>query len=440
MTHRTCSVPQLLQEAPWLPRTRLVLGTAQVVDRSSAPHGDLVWIRMDDVAGEPVTVVVAEADAEPCSPAAVLAQSCRETRRTWSTQAGGRVEWKGPPVSGAGILTDVAITASNDLEAVQVDGRDGLLKVYRIVDSDRGESTLLRDLSDSGLTAPPLAEVTYRSPDGNTHTMAVVTTWLPGMTLDRPLLASLQRHLAGSPEGTDSDTRLLSNVRTSLADLHTLLARRYGRALTRPGSAVLRRQRLAAIVEDGAAALEATAVRHRDAANRIIGRVVDLARHAPDLVAAPAHGDLHLAHVLVAERCTQFVDLGLPQPDLGPHDDTAALRRAVECMALDVLVDHVGRLAQRASDSLVEELTEQVFSTTGGDPVAPLRRIAPESTERASRWAGFAADGLDPRSATGSAGLPYLARLMHDLRHHSERGGHYYTGLAWCHLRAASAN
>jgi hypothetical protein len=52
----------------------------------------------------------------------------------------------------------------------------------------------------------------------------------------------------------------------------------------------------------------------------------------------------------------------------------------------------------------------------------------------ARAWMAQVCDLLDPAGADRTDRLPYLSRLVHDLRHHSEQGNDYHAGLAWCHL------
>ena len=77
----------------------------------------------------------------------------------------------------------------------------------------------------------------------------------------------------------------------------------------------------------------------RTGARAVLAATAAAAIRCNRLDVAAAHGDLHLAHVLLDGEQVRFVDVAQPEPYGSPADDAAALRRAVECMALDVVVD-----------------------------------------------------------------------------------------------------
>ena len=350
---------RLVAGVPSLPRARLVLETAHEIDRLVVDDGvraDLVWVRMPARAGPPVVVVTAQDAGRAVSPARVLARlAAAGPDRRWTTNAAGVVRWTGPAVRARGDAGGLAATATNDLQAVDVDGHPAVLKVYRVLGSDHGEGRMLAALGD-GYTPRPLAQITYRPPGaGSALPLALVTERIPGRTLDDPLRESLRDSWStGRPRLDPGTETALTRVRSALTGFHAALDRACGPRVAGDPRAVARvrrealRAEIRALARDGPAAVAGGS--HRGAAHRAAQttrtgiRAVLAATAAavsgstpPDT--APAHGDLHLAHVLLGRDRVSFVDVAQPGPGGSPADDRAALRRAVECMALDVLVD-----------------------------------------------------------------------------------------------------
>jgi hypothetical protein len=294
----------------------------------------------------------------------------------------------------------------------------------------------------------------------------VLTADLAGTTLDVPLRRSLhEAWRAGRFQPAQIDHARLPAVRSALDRLHACLAAAVpagaapgaagadgsgpvGRADTAavpgrgdagpgPDGAAPLAVRTARLRQDAAAVLAATPAARLDGARRLLSAA--LATAGPGWYRpAPAHGDLHLSHVLVDERRVAFVDLGAPTADGCPDDDRVALRRAVECFGLDELVDRVARRQGRDQAVVAADLTDAAL-----DPAVPAvpPGLPPESAREAAVLAGWTAwvcATLDPPPPTEAAAAArrvlYLARLLHDLRHHLERGDQYYAGLAWWHL------
>ena len=407
---------QLLAGVPSLPHGQLVLETAQEVDRlvvDEAARLDLVWVRVRDRSGRPVTVVLAEGPAGAASAARALSRLVGTgPGRRWTTRAGGVLRWTGPAARPGGESAGLSATATNDLLAVRVEGRPAVLKAYRLLGSDRGESRLLAALAGR-CTPRPLAEISYQPPDAEPLPLALVTERIPGSTLDRPLRQSLgQAWAAGRPELDPGIEAALTRVRSALAGFHAALARACGPWLVDPRHAAdVRRKALRAelrtLAGDQAAVL----------GNAVAGLT------QPDV--GPAHGDLHLANVLLGADRVGFVDVAQPGPYGSPADDGAALRRAVECMALDVLVDRVAAARSRPPLAVVDDLL-------AGRGL--LESVVPRELAVTSEWTALVCDLLDPWGARDKAGLAYLSRLVHDLRYHTDHADRYYAGLARHHL------
>ena len=458
---------QLVEDVPALSRARLELRTAQEVDRLDPGDGAgmaLVWIRVTARAGPPVVVVTAEDGERAASPAHALALlSASRPDRRWATRAGGAVRWAGPPVRDRGGASGLAVTATNDLRAVDAGGRPAVLKVYRVLGSDRGEGRVLAVLG--GDFAPrSLAQISYHPPGGGPVTcLALVTERLAGRTLDEPLRESLRRTWRTGPSGPDRPTLMaLTRVRSALSGFHAALERQCPpRFPPDPGRAAhVRSEALCAEVrtlardepEQAAAGADAhlaagrTAQAARTGAGAVLAATAAAAIRFTRLDVAAAHGDLHLAHVLLDGEQVRFVDVAQPELYGSPADDAAALRRAVECMALDVVVDRAAAKWSRPATEVVDELVTRALcaaSTDLGCPAdvfGPLETVVPRELTATRAWMAPVCDRLDPLGADGPLQLPYLSRLVHDLRHHSERGDRYYAGLAWCHLvQACSA-
>jgi hypothetical protein len=430
-----------LAELASLPRRQLILEAAHELDRLVVDEADrlhLVWVRVPARSGPPVVVLLAEDAAGPASPARALSRLVATGPGRWPTGAGGAIRWTGPAIRAGDDTGGLAATASNDLLAGQVDGRPAVLKAYRLLGSDRGEGGLLAALA-GGFTPRPLAEIGYRPPGPAAELpLGLVTERLPGRTLDRPLLDGLrQAWRAGRPD-LDPDTEAaLTRVRSALGGFGAALELACGPRPVDPAQAVrIRRDELRAELQ----ALDDPAAHGRPA------------RFGPVLAAAaasvagltqpdpgPAHCDLHLANVLLGRDRVFFVDVAQPDPHRSAADDGAALRRAVECMALDVLVDRVAAAQLRAPIEVVDELLATASAGSSDGP-GPLESVLPMEFAVTRRWVARVSDRLDPWGAGGRLNLPYLSRLVHDLRHHTDRGDRHYAGLAWYHLAQACAH
>ncbi|TDC64955.1 phosphotransferase, partial [Streptomyces hainanensis] len=221
---------------------------------------------------------------------------------------------------------------------------------------------------------------------------------------------------------------LLDRVRATLAELHDALA---AADPPRPRLLADRLPRLVATVADLHRILpETTGPRHR-----LLDRGAALAVRWADGVhypAGPVHGDLHLGHVLVDDAGrVRFVDPeSAPAPDAGPLDDLAALCRAVECFTTDERVARTAR--QRAYHK------HRYATALRRAALAPATAARPPRAP-GSRWAARITARLTAGTAPDALRVPYLLRLLHELRYHGERAGDpdadYYADLTWMALR-----
>lgn len=341
MTPALPMTAQLVAGIPALPRARLEFQTAREVDRlglADCARAGLVWVQVAARHGPPVVVVTAEDGQHAVSPAAALMRLCGgRPDCQWTTRAGGRVRWTGPAARPRNYPGGLSATATNDLIVVDVGGRPAVLKVYRVQGSDRDESTVLATLNGA-FTPRPLARISYRPPAGGpAMCLAVITERVPGQTLDGLLLESLRQSWSAGRSALDRPTVMtLARVRSALSGLHAALEHRCApRVCCDPGRAAharrkaLRAEVRALLSEDQEQAGTARAA--CAGAMAVLTAAEAAAGRTTWLDAAPAHGDLHLAHVLVDGEQVRFVDVARPEPHSSRADDGAALRRAVEC-------------------------------------------------------------------------------------------------------------
>ena len=459
LTQRTAA--RLVADMPTLPRMRLDLQSAREIDRLGPGAGvaaELVWIQVATRNGPPVVVVAAENGGRAASPADALTRLSTDwPDGQWMTRAGGGVRWTGPAVRACDRAGGLAATATNDVRVVEANGRPAVLKVYRVLGSDRGEGAVLAAL-DGAFTPRLLAQVSYHPPAGGSVTcLALITERIPGRTLDGPLLESLRHRWRTGHSGLDQRTlEALTRVRSALGQLHAALEQVCVLDVPRDPSraALIRREALRAEVRaligdkrgqsvtgaDARAAPRGTALTACAGARAVLATAMAAAIRATRLDVAPTHGDLHLAHVLMDGESVRFVDVAQPEPYSSQADDRAALRRGVECMVLDVVVHRVAAKRSRPAIEIVDELLTRALCAASeglGRPIdvfGPLEASVPTDLSAARAWTAQASDLLDPGGSDGIPRLSYLSRLIHDLRHHSECGDDYYAGLAWCHL------
>jgi hypothetical protein len=178
--------------------------------------------------------------------------------------------------------------------------------------------------------------------------------------------------------------------------------------------------------------------RQGPAARRLLDLAADQATGLADdgeFRTAPAHGDLHLSHILVDRGQIRFVDLTGPGTAPSPLDDYAALHRAVECLCLDLQVAQAAEVTQADQGDIAAALRTAAFAADGVRGGLALAVARSSAAQIAERWCAHVTGRLTGPAGSGRAGeLFYLTRLLHDLRHHTERLQSYYADLAWWHL------
>lgn len=129
----------------------------------------------------------------------------------------------------------------------------------------------------------------------------------------------------------------------------------------------------------------------------------------------------------------------------------------MECFSLDELVARTALAHRVSQDEIAAALGAAALGTAAGLPFgggsaarlqAPLSATAETAAdaEVARQWcagvlslltrplAGVDRTAADADADAATVPVLYLARLLHDLRYHVERGIDYYAGLAWWHL------
>lgn len=367
-------------------------------------------------------------------------------RAYWHTAAGGTVSWHGPR-GRLWLVEKVSGTATNDVVRVQLGDTPAMLKAYRLIGDGWAEHRILTAAARSQLAPRVLAVIGYSHAGGTVQApLALVTEALTGQTLDVRLRRSLERAWqTGRSELSDTDRALLGRVSQAVRAWHGSPLPPY-RAARQPLAT-----RLPEVLADIGAVrqfLGLTAGGHR-LLDLAASRAATLCASG-DLGTGPAHGDLHLSHVLVDGSQIGFVDpaasAGLSASAPAPLEDFAALRRAVECMCLDVHVTEraAGWLAGKADPGRTRRgVSLALQAAAWADPGGPGRDLwAPLIHDSQSAAAARIADEWCANvGATLAGGYPgpaadllYLARLMHDLRYHTERARTYHAGLAWWHL------
>ncbi len=430
----------VLRASEWFPRAGPGPRSVSIVDRLVVDGAVLLWVSIGGPPARPVLLAARRDGArlELTSTAAAIAPLA--DRVAWPTAAGGIVHWSGLP-GPARFIGQVRATATNDVARIALGGRDALLKAYRVVGDGQAEEQALAAASAGRMVPRVLARVGYRAAVcADERLIALVTESVAGQTLDVPLRHSLQQAWqAGRARPGPADLSLLHSVRAALETLHGQLAP-LGPVTSRPLALRLPgvltdinvvRELLPYVVPDSGTQGRAPAARRL--LDLAAGRAATLAA-VGEFRTAPAHGDLHLSHVLVDREQIRFVDLTGPVTAPSPLDDQAALHRAVECLCLDLQIALAAEATRAGQHDIATALRAAALAADGGQAGLALAMAGSSTARLAERWcAHVVAELAGPRR--GPAGeLFYLARLLHDLRYHAERAATYYADLAWWHL------
>ena len=418
-----------------------------VVDSLRVGDDVLIWATVRDRPGDSrrqLLLAVGSRDhgGHAVSLAAVVTALTR--RREWRTAAGQNVAWIGRMLPWT-IVGRVGTTSTNEVVRVRIGGQAGVLKVHRAVGDGTQEMASLASLASTGLVPRVLARLDYRipgQPDGTT--LALVTDALSGQTLDLPLRESLEHAWrCGAADLQPAVRDLLLAVRAAVGALHRRLA--MGRTPEPLPLAAWLPDALADI-----ATVRELLPRGASAEHRLLdlaaGRARALSRSGGMLTAIAAHGDLHLSQVLVDNGLIRFVDLGTARAAMSPADDFAALHRAVDCFCLDLQLGAAARFG-RGDHDLAHELQQRALAAVSGrrggegsrSPLVGSAEAA-AAIRVAEEWRRRVVATLVQPAGKPADQLLYLARLLHDLRYHVERGGTYHAALAWWHLGRFTEN
>ncbi len=436
----------MIEHARTYPRADLDRGKVSVTDSLRLGDTVLLWATVPGQPGRLAFLAGRWQQGRLVPASTATAMLSLAGRECWHTAAGGTVSWHGPR-GRLWLVEKVSGTATNDVMRIQLGDAPAILKAYRLIGDGWTEHRILAAAARSRLAPRVLAAVGYRHAGGTVQApVALVTEALTGQTLDVLLRRSLERAWqTGRSELSDPDRAMLGRVCQAVRAWH-------GSPLPPHRTA---RQPLATRLPGMLADISAV--------RRFLGltaeghRLLDLAASraailcaSGDLRTGPAHGDLHLSHVLVDGDQVRFVDpavgTGPSASAPAPLEDFAALRRAVECMCLDLHV--TGRVAGRLADTADPRRTRRGVSlalraAAWADPAGPGRDLwAPlihdsqsaAAARVADQWCANVGAMLVGGCPGPAADLLYLARLMQDLRYHTERARTYHADLAWWHL------
>ncbi|MFD7705919.1 hypothetical protein [Streptomyces sp. NPDC059786] len=376
-----------------------------------------------------------------------------------TTARGGTVRFRGtgPAAGTPRALPFERGWSSNALSLLETGGVPYVHKTYRRLDEPVREPELLRLMNGTGRTPDWAGDYTYADPaDGTRHPLGVFYRYAPGDGLDSPLRENM-RSLWPKVTGTDRAPGIEATVRDHLrplarnlreagrflAGFHADLAARLGGGTPQPYPVldVLSRaeERLTVLqaadlaLPEGARATAFAALRAEAAALRT--RFED---RTEAFASAPAHGDLHLSHLLCRPRADggwamHVIDLSTPAlgPDepgwaaQSPVQDLVAIERALEYFTADeAAFESAGRLG-------VDSLETMTGALDGAADRPPAQRAVLRRVFRAADvWrAQVLRLLLGPGSCDPLRRLLYLARLLHELAYNCDHARPYHAAI-----------
>jgi hypothetical protein len=433
------AVHALAAGSGWLPFAGGTLDARDlsVVDELQLDDQMLFWVRVRKGL-DPIVLLTAQAEGlrlRPSSPSAAVARLA--TRPRWRTAAGGVITWRRRPERSLRIIGDAG-TTTNHVVRVAIDGVPAVLKVFPMMGDGAEEERALVAAASSGLVPNVLAALGYRCPGTDDLSIALITKMFPGDTLDVPLRRSLEYGwLTGRGELSRVDRALLRRVRRAVGMLHHSLGLRAATPVV-PCLPVL--------------VSNADVVRQCGVGDPAAHRLLDCAVQRAtvlstlgDHAAGSGHGDLHLSNVIVGDdKQIRFVDLRSGERAT-PADDAAALRRAVEYLCLNLLVYRLAGGTPERAGRIARSLRAEALSSVGRVRTGTCEQdeaIGPGSppgsqpgevvmSRIAARWCHEVTTLLVGASSGPTEEIHYLARLLHELRHHTERKQQFYADLAW---------
>ncbi|MFD7136388.1 hypothetical protein [Streptomyces sp. NPDC059894] len=386
------------------------------------------------------------------------------------TARGGSVRFRGAgPATGPLLrLPFERGWSSNALSLLETGGTAYVHKTYRRLDEPVREPELLRLMNGTGRTPDWAGDYVYVDPaDGTRHPLGVFYRYAPGDGVDTPLrqnMRSLWPKVAEGAAGSDVERTvrdhlrpLAGNLRDAgrfLSGFHRDLAARLGGGTPRPYPVLDALSRAEARLTDleqvdialppGVRAAAFEALRAESAALR-----AGFESRPTAFPSAPAHGDLHLSHLLCRPRddggwSMQVIDMSTPAlgPDepgwaaQSPVQDLVAVERALEYFAADeAAFESAGRLG---IDSL--ETMTGALDGAADWPDAP-RAVLRQVFHAADVWrAQVLRLLLGPTAPDPLRRLLYLARLLHELAYNGDHARPYHAAIDLRHALMTAAH
>ncbi|MFJ8082321.1 hypothetical protein ACIQ6Y_17075 [Streptomyces sp. NPDC096205] len=379
-----------------------------------------------------------------------------------TTVRGGSLRFRGTgaPAGPLGRLPFDRGWSSNALSLLDASGTPYVHKTYRRLDEPAREPELLRLMDGTGRTPEWAGDYVYTDPaDGSRHPLGVFYRYVPGDGLDTPLRHNMRSLWPKITAGCDIERTVRTHLRPLAADLtaagrfltgfhHDLAARLGGAPHPYPvRDALDRAEDRVAVLESAAVALPErawkaafTALRAETAALRTA-----FASRPGAFLSGPAHGDLHLSHLL----CRTGEDGGLTMtvidmstPAMSPREpgwaaqspvqDLVAVERALEYFAADeAAFESAGRLGVDSLDTMTDALDD-----TAGRPEA-LRLVFHAADVWRTQVRRLL---LGPPSADPPHRLLYLARLLHELAYNCDHARPYHAAIDLRHALTLGAH
>ncbi|MER6348982.1 hypothetical protein ACWC10_04910 [Streptomyces sp. NPDC001595] len=382
-----------------------------------------------------------------------------------TTVRGGRIRFRGAD-GAAGPLRRLPFErgwSSNALSLVEAGGAAYVHKTYRRLDEPVREPELLRLMRGTGRTPEWAGDYDYVDPaDGTRHPLGVFYRYAPGDGVDLPLRENMRSLWAKVTAGSDVDRTVREHLRPLaghlreagrfLAGFHRDLAARLGGApRPYPVLEVLARTeaRLTALesadiaLPHDARTAAFEALRAESAALR-----TTFEGRPAAFLSAPAHGDLHLSHLLCRPRgdggwSLQVIDMSTPAlgPDepewaaQSPVQDLVAIERALEYFAADeAAFESAGRLGVDSLEAMTGALDGA--ADWPADRRAALRLVFHAADVWRARVLRLL---LGPVALDPLRRLLYLARLLHELAYNCDHARPYHAAIDLRHAPARGA-
>jgi hypothetical protein len=397
---------------------------------------------------------------------------------TLPTVRGAGIAFRGVSARFGGQLPFDPGWSSNALSLIDLDGTPHIHKMYRRLRDGTHEPTVLRRMTGSGYTADHAGGYEYVEASGRRWPLGVLYRYVPGDPLDAPLrdnIRALWPHLAagGTVEAHLAPLAdLLRDVGRFLARFHAALRERIHAGSPFPAGgyavAVARRlDRVAPSIRDDpalpagvrAAALDGLASALR-IAHAAVGPGMDV---DAGTAAGPAHGDLHLTHLILkpadgtpgaGHRAIRVIDVSTPALDpaepgfatQSPWQDLVSLSRALEYFTGAEFVYEAslrfGESEDDTCDAALLAVAGTGWSGSGWDDgrrevLLWLHAVAEQWRQRVLGLilSGYAGEETDP---TGHPvwRLLYLRRLLHELEYNYDHGRRYFAAMDLRHAIA----